>query len=407
MTSKVIGAVRRDETSLHLGGDGDNWLMTWAADDTQLTGLCDGGFLPGTPDDRLYNSHLYRIVGYPRNLHFEDVPGYPDVLIDLLTPPDTENPIARYYGFAIIAVDGVIYQFMSTFGPAVLASGETVHAFVGVKVIYSPDNGVTWHNQDGSTPVTFPKLAEQSRDNLLFFHEPKETFTLLTALQMGRDYSANTDGYVYLYSPNGVDIDTTAELAMLRVPKDRILDRSAYEYFVSRNADGTATWSSDIEQRGASHVFPDGWVNKFAHPYSWHPSIAYNEPLGLYMMTNWGMATDAEGNWFAGPTYLGIWTSPTPWGPWTQIHEEKSWAPHGRESARCYQPQISPKWIAPDGKSFWMVWTDFSSPGVDDFGEAMGEITRTSSTMAEWVYRAMPLRPGYSFNVQRVDLITE
>jgi len=24
------------------------------------------------------------------------------------------------------------------------------------------------------------------------------------------------------------------------------------------------------------------------------------------------------------------------------------------------QPQISPKWIAADGKSFWLVWTDWA-----------------------------------------------
>ena len=406
MTSKVTGAVRRDNTTLHLGGDGDNWLMTWAADYSQLTGLCDGSCLPGTPDDRLYNSHLYRAIGHPRNLRFEDVPGYPDVLIDILTAADPDNPPARYYGFAIIAVDGVTYQFMSTFGPADLESGETVHAFVGVKLIFSPDNGVTWHNQDGSTPVAFPTLAEQSRENLLFFHEPKETFVLLTALQMGRDYSANADGYVYLYAPNGIDEDTTAELAMLRVPKDRIRDRSAYEYFVIRNADGSANWSTDIEKRGASHVFPAGWVNKHAHPYSWHPSVAYNEPLGIYLMANWGMATGEDGCWFAAPTYLGFWTSPTPWGPWTQIHEETAWTPHGDQGARCYQPQISPKWIAPDGKSFWLVWTDFQSPGVD-LSTEMVEISKTSKNMAEWIQRMMPLRPGYSFSVQKVDLITE
>jgi hypothetical protein len=46
--------------------------------------------------------------------------------------------------------------------------------------------------------------------------------------------------------------------------------------------------------------------------------------------------------------------------------------------ARAYQPQISPKWIAPDGRSFWLVWTDFQM--ID--GEA--------------VY--------YAFNMQRVDV---
>jgi len=72
--------------------------------------------------------------------------------------------------------------------------------------------------------------------------------------------------------------------------------------------------------------------------------------------------------------------APEPWGPWTQIHEELEWTPGGDPAARAYQPQVSPKWIAADGLSFWLVWTDFQ---VID-----GE------------------RPFYSFNCQQVELLT-
>ena len=55
--------------------------------------------------------------------------------------------------------------------------------------------------------------------------------------------------------------------------------------------------------------------------------------------------------------------------------------PGGANDACCYQPQISPKWISEDGKSFWMVWTDFRA--IDgDF-------------------------PYYAFNCQKVNLLVD
>jgi hypothetical protein len=47
------------------------------------------------------------------------------------------------------------------------------------------------------------------------------------------------------------------------------------------------------------------------------------------------------------------------WGAWRQIHEEREWTSVNDRNTRAYQPQISIKWIAKDGMSFWMVWIDF------------------------------------------------
>ena len=99
------------------------------------------------------------------------------------------------------------------------------------------------------------------------------------------------------------------------------------------------------------------------------------------MMFNWGVGVSEASDWFGKPSYLGFWTSPQPRGPWTQVHEEIAWTPGGAQDARCYQPQIAPKWIAEDGKSFWMVWTDFRR-GDGDF-------------------------PYYTFNCQKVNILTD
>ena len=69
-------------------------------------------------------------------------------------------------------------------------------------------------------------------------------------------------------------------------------------------------------------------------------------------MANWGMSCASDGMWFGMPSYLGFWSAQNPWGPWTQIHEEKEWMPAGDKAARAYQPQIAPNWISDDGKSF-------------------------------------------------------
>jgi hypothetical protein len=219
---------------------------------------------------------------------------------------------------------------------------------------------------------------------MLFFEEPGESFTLITVLQMGQNYEHNRDGYVYLYSPNGNTEGTMNELVLARVPKDRILDRVSYEFFSGRDGAGRSTWSSDIQCRAAVHTFVPGWVNVKYHPYAWHPSVVYNAALGVYMMTNWGMGIDANGDsdepgmWFRKPSYLGVWEAQAPEGPWTQVYEEEAWMPTGDAGAHAYQPQISPQWIAPDGKSLWLVWTDFQ----DLDGE----------------------KPYYAFNLQKVRI---
>lgn len=380
----ITGLQRLDETIQPVSGVGDNWHMSWAANDKQYAGLCDGhgwSDLPGYTGDT-YNSNLYLINGQAPHHTFEAVPGYP-ALLSLPPTPERPKDYSRYYAFGLLALDHHIYHFMST---PKEPFGALNNAFAGVKLIYSADDGQTWHNQDGS-PIRWEEWDERTPANMLFFQEPDDCFALLTVLQMGQNYADNTDGYVYIYAPNGTVDGTMNQLALARVHRDHILDRAQYEYFGALNADGTAQWRRDIHARGVVHTFPRGWVNwavggaHSGHPYAWQPSVVYNRALNTYMMFNWGIGVDQGGDWFTKPSYLGFWTAPAPWGPWTQVHEETAWTPSNDQNARCYQPQISPKWIAADGKSFWMVWTDFQLVGDQ--------------------------RPYYAFNCQQVKLLTD
>jgi len=372
VTGAKIKSLRRlDETIKRFGGSGDNWHMSWAADDQMYASLCDGRGFPDMPQAN-YNSRLYRLVGTPPVFRFEFLPNYPD----LINSGPKES--SRYYNFGTLALGGGLYQFLSTPNHTF---AEPAPRFVGAKLIYSPDMGKTWNNQDGSSPVRWEKWDERSKQNMAFFEEDGDAFSLITVLQMGKDYEYNKDGFVYLFAPNGNVEGTMNQVVLCRVPKDKITDRGAYQFYTGNDNGGAgdeAKWSAKISDRKPVLTCPAGWVNKHVHPYAWHPSVVYYAPTGQYLMANWGMGTDGEGNWFGKPSYLGFWTAPHPWGPWTQVHEDTAWTPGGDKGARCYQPQIAPKWIAADGKSFWLVWTDFQVINGQ--------------------------RPYYAFNTQKVEV---
>ncbi len=210
---RIRKLLRLEETTLRLGGVGDDWHMTWADDDRQYLSLCDGRGWPGMPQ-ALYNSRLYAIAGDPPHPVFEYLTGYPD----LVNGPDPWD-FNRYYNFGTLALSGHIYQFLSTPNHPF---SEPKSLFVGAKLIYSPDNGRTWCNQDGSSPVRWEPWDERSKDNMVFFEEPGDAFSQLSVLQMGRGYQDNSDGYVYVYAPNGNTEGSMNQLVMCRVPRDRI-----------------------------------------------------------------------------------------------------------------------------------------------------------------------------------------
>ncbi len=360
MHGPIKSLKRLEDTIKRFGGNGDNWHMSWANDDRVYLSMCDGEGLPGSPQGKNaagetaeYNSRMYAISGEMPDIKFDFLPDYP------LLMNDTGRNISRYYNFGTLARDGKLYQFLSTPNHPFTEKNQGQTKFVGAKLIYSPDNGKTWCNQDGSSPVVWEKWEDRSKANMAFFEEPDDSFALTTVLQMGKNYSENKDGFVYLYAPSGSVEGKMNQLALCRIPKDKILNRSAYEFFTGMDEQGGAKWSKKIEDRGAVYTFPEGWVNKSFHPYAWHPSVVYFAPSGQYLMANWGMGINDRGTWFKKPSYLGFWTAPQPWGPWKQVYEDKAWTPGGDQAARCYQPQIVPKWISADGKSFWMVWTDY------------------------------------------------
>lgn len=401
----ISGATPREETIRRLGGMGFGYQSTWAADDTQYMMVNDGaGFLD--PPTEFYNARLWQVHGDVAAPRFSAVEAFPNLSYSVRP---REAP--RYFGVGLLAVEDRLYQFLNTLDQA----EDRPRHWTGAKLIYSGDGGHTWRNQDGSTPVVWEDWSAQKKPQFTFFNEPDNCFSMLSFLQMGKGYSANRDGFIYVYGLNGNVEGLMNQLVMFRVPTARMLDRSAYEYFAGTGAGGSPAWSGDIADRAPVHTFPRGWVN-YTNLFpgdlvveSWLPSVAYNEALGLYMMVNSGIGIAPDGTEFGRPSYFGIWVSEQPWGPWRQVSEDTAWTPGGNPAALAYMPRILPKWISPDGKSFWMAWSDIK--GIREFGRDEGLMTAAlAKAKTPQEHTAIELdflrryMPGMTLNVQRVDL---
>ena len=410
--------VRRDETIVRIDVVASNFPMTWGPDDSQHVVFVDGVDL-NNPPTRAYHSCIFKIAGDPPTPVLEELPGFPHMPMRL-----SESAYASFWGGSCLAVDGCIYQFLFTSNrPYLLPDGTFAPNFFmeSSKLIYSPDGGRTWRNQDGSSPVVWEDWDKVSAENMAFYKvQPEGAFApSLTFLQMGRNYELNRDGYVYAYSGNGGEDGSANQLVVARVPKDRVVDRSAYEFFAGMSLDGAATWTRDISRRASVHTFPLGWVSgkmPGAHPSGWWTAAAYNPALDLYMLVASGTSQGVTGGWFGKPNYLGVWVSQTPWGPFQQVHEEQAWTPQDDGHSRCYAPQIPPKWIAPDGRSFWLVWTDVGSKGggpTEEFNpdRQLLERLRNATSDAEFARGLRAWNREHQsntyLNMQRVDILLD
>jgi hypothetical protein len=354
-----VGVTFQKDTLYRSDGRGDNWCITWAADGSQVTSMCDGNWLGGEPS---FHNHLYRILGGPADLSRQDIPGYPQFAWGT----------GSWFGYGIVSVEGVLYATISK-TPANHWSGP----FRGLKLLRSSDNGATWYRVDrqGSQRKIDPQdeaRNEVNAEEMFFLEEsgkPHESrlaypFSYVAFVQCGQDNSAAKDGYVYIYSPEGAHAD---KLCMARVPKNKIGIRQSWEYFAKY--DGTEpVWTADIDQRGYGYAFPEKTSDgKYFGWYSWLPSIVWNEGLGLYIMVNGGTCagrgmSDSDQDYYDGWMHtetgcLGFWYAEKPYGPWRPFYYTDGWTVDDPKN-RTYQPKLSPKWISTDGRQMVLIWSD-------------------------------------------------
>lgn len=357
--AEPTGVEFHHDTLRRVGAKGDNWCITWAADDSQITSMDDGNWLGGP---KSFSNHLYRITGRHDAFERRDIPAYPKFLFG-----------ARgWFGYGIVSVDGTLYSFVSKC-PRNSWSGP----FRGVKLLKSTDNGGSWFrvNAKGEERLIRPQddvRYDATREEMFFLEDDGRRahggtaypFASCAFVQHGRDNGEAKDDYVYVYSPEGA---ASNELLLARAPKDRVTERAAWEFFGGWEGQSPA-WTKDLTERRPVYVFPAqndagevfGW-------YSWLPSVVWNEGLGLYIMVNGGTyagdglsgsAEDYYSAWMHTKSgSLGFWYAEDPWGPWRRFYYTDEWTVDSPNN-RTYQPKLSPKWISDDGRRMVLIWSD-------------------------------------------------
>jgi hypothetical protein len=164
-----------------------------------------------------------------------------------------------------------------------------------------------------------------------------------TFLNFGKNYAGARDDFVYIYSN---DSDSAYEpgdrFVMARVPKDKIRDRKAYEFFKGLNQSTEPVWTNNIRDRGAV----------FTHPGKCYRSgISYNAGLKRYLWCQiLPFSTDSRGPRFQGG--FGIYDAPDPWGPWTTVFYSENWDVGPGETS-----SFPTKWISGDGRTCHLVFS--------------------------------------------------
>jgi hypothetical protein len=284
----------------------DNWSITWADDGHQYTAWGDGGGFGGTNRDGRVSLGVARVEGTAENYNGYNVWG----------GKNPENP-AQFGGksYGIISVDGVLYMWVSP--------GSNARNYTEARLVWSVDHGATW-----------------TRANWAF--TKAEELILPTFLQFGRDYAGARDNYVYSYAirlkdDSALTVQKPGQIDLMRVPKEQILERDAYEFFAGLNNQGQPMWTADINARQPVFSDPNG--------VGWNASVSYNAGLGRYLLATEHTRTMA-GN-------LGVFDAPEPWGPWTTVGYYSNWEGFGS----VFFWNFANKWLSADGKQFTLIFT--------------------------------------------------
>lgn len=268
--------------------DSDNWPLTWADDGDQYTSYGDGRGFPPFTETKL-SQGFAKIAGPPgsfQGINIRSPSG--ERLGDGARGPKASG---------LLMADGVLYLWVRNTGNAQLA--------------WSEDRGRTW--QWGFRLET--------------------SFGSPAFLNAGQNYSAARDGYVYTYSQDGPSAyESYDSLVLARVPRRRIRERSAYEFFVRLDA-GRPVWSPRIEERGPVFHYPG---------HCQRVDALYNPGLGRYLLA---LGYNHSGGW-------GLFDAPHPWGPWTTVFHTDYW---GLGDTHGYR--LPAKWISPDGRTLHLVFS--------------------------------------------------
>lgn len=289
--------VRRFASGGAIRDGSDNWPMTWADDNHIYTAYGDGyGFAPYTPNK--LGMGFARIEGGPES--FEPVHIRSDAENTSYGPNDRKAS-------GMLSVDGTLY------------------------LLARNDNKKGRHSRIG-----------WSTDRARTFQWCRWKFKELghpTFVNFGRDYAGARDSFVYVWSNDHPSAyEASDHFVLARVPKDRILERDAYEFFV-RMKGRSPVWSADIKRRGPVFEAAGTCIRS---------SVSYNAGMKRYLLWQNLRQAGGEDTRFRGG--FGIYEAPEPWGPWRTVYFTNAWD-IGPGELGCFPT----KWMSKDGKTLYLV----------------------------------------------------
>ena len=290
----------------------DNWPITWADDDHLYTSYGDGwGFEPVT--ERKLSLGFARVEGMPsafRGANIRSESG----------EREGDGP-AGPKASGLLSLGGVLYAL--------------VRNVANSQLMWSEDRGRTWD----------------------WGFRFKESFGCPGFLNFGKDYAGARDDYVYIYSSDGPSAyEAYDQIALARVPREKICEGTAYEFFVSAESAGQAVWSGEIAQRGPVFSFPGNCQRLDA---------VYHPGLRRYLLL---LGYGHRGAW-------GIFDAPEPWGPWTTVFHTGDW---GLGDTHGYR--LPSKWIEPEGNVLHIVFSGRSHEGVEFDAFCVRKLTLKTAT---------------------------
>jgi CubicO group peptidase (beta-lactamase class C family) len=291
----------------------DNWPLTWADDGDLYTAWGDGwGFDP--PTESKLSMGCAKVSGSPPDIEGENVRSNVE-----------EGGMGRRgrKGSGILMVDGTLHLWARN------ADHDGHHS----QLAWSEDHGEDWTWADWRF----------------------EEFGYCTFLNFGRNYDGARDEFVYVYSHDNPSAYRAADrMILMRVPKGRVREREAYEFFTGLDARGNPVWSGDLEERGAVFTHKGRCLRS---------GVTYNAGLGRYLW--WQQLpnhpTEAQTRFSGG---FAVYDAPEPWGPWTAVYYTELWDVGPGETA-----SFPTKWMSEDGRTVHLVFS-----GNDTFAVRRAEL---------------------------------
>lgn len=323
VNNSSIGTAQVESKGMPSQSDGDLWPSCWAGNDKLYAANGDGkGF---SLDQEFSDIAVSEITGAPGNLSGATISRGEQVGSVWSGGGYNRKPTG------MVCVGDTMYL-------AVQDLALDFNDVPAATILKSTDHGRTW---------MWDKRKPMFSDHV---------FTTIWFADFGKGGALAPDGYVYAYALDGNwrdSFDDTVtdpqSVFMARVPKGKVQDRGAWEFYAGSNDRGKPSWTSKIAER--KPVLTDE-RRLYAQTYGTNASnlsvisqggVTYLAKQKRYVYTSWTEYT------------FEFYESPTPWGPWKHfLSKDFGGYPWSTSKYGGYGVTIPSKFVQPDGKTMYV-----------------------------------------------------